>query len=59
MEIRYITIAPSTAMVTMLAVSVWPPNCTHSSLKIAMTPITPPASSARCGVSKRGLRPAK
>ena len=44
------TIAPNTDIVTMLAVSDWPPNLIHSSLKIAAMPTTPPARIATCGV---------
>ena len=55
----YITSAPSTAMVTMLAVSGRPPKVTHWSLNTAMTPTTPPPTSARTGVLKRGCTTAK
>jgi hypothetical protein len=50
----YIVMAPNTDMVTMFAVSVWPPKLTSWSLKMATMPTTPPASTARCGVWKRG-----
>ena len=49
----YITIAPNTDMVTMLAVSDWPPKVIHSSLKMATMPTTPPARMAKCGVPQR------
>ena len=54
----YMTIAPKTDIVTMLAVSDCPPNLTSSSLKIAAMPTAPPARMATCGVPRRGwMRP--
>ncbi|MDT4882862.1 hypothetical protein FQZ97_1188510 [compost metagenome] len=59
MDTMYITSAPSTAMVTMLAVRGRPPKVTHWSLNTAITPTTPPPTSARTGVLKRGCTLAK
>ena len=54
MLMMYITMAPNTDMVTIVAVSVCPAMCTRPSLKTAARPTAPPARMATCGVWNRG-----